>query len=168
MDADIQKALKQDCFLSENVNDALEQSQNYLSINTFLFTSKSSIVMSIKSWLAHIMQNKTIYVMLQARDQDFLTKVLFHLETGIQIHLTSCTLCKDRYNVDDKCLDVERDHHDILAYRFMVTYLSALSPRGKPREKLNLIKNTNEVHQQVIMMMESHEQSTRNKTFGGN
>ena len=39
--------------------------------------SKSNNVMSIKSWLAHIVQNKATYVVLQEKDQDFPTKVLF-------------------------------------------------------------------------------------------
>ena len=81
------------------------------------------------------MQNKDIYVTLQARDQDFLTKVFFHLDTGIQIHLMSCKVYKDRYNVDDKCLDFKRDQHNILAYRFMVSLPECLISKREAKRK---------------------------------
>jgi len=64
-------------------------------------------------------ENRHMYSSIQAADQQFFAKVLFAIDSALQIHWRSCGIATDRNSVNNKVLMMQDTQDLILLHQFI-------------------------------------------------
>ena len=81
--------------------DMVWMTQNLHATLALCFGPSSHSAMFLEDWAHHMYQNCIMYTSLQTSDPSFFTKVLFVINSTLQIHLRSCSQALDRLPVND-------------------------------------------------------------------
>jgi hypothetical protein len=100
--ADIEKLSKQKLYIPSTLMDMVWMTQNLYAIISLCFGEKSHSATFVSDWAKHMYNNRIIYASLQAMDHCFFAKVLFMIDSALQIHWRSCCEASDRMSVNCK------------------------------------------------------------------
>jgi hypothetical protein len=84
--ADIEKLSKQKLYIPTKLMDMVWMTQNLYAIISLCFGGKSHSATLLSDWAKHMYKNRIIYSSLQASDHCFFAKVLFVIDSALQIH----------------------------------------------------------------------------------
>ncbi len=115
---DIDKLAKQKLTIPSSLMDMVWMTQNLQAVISLCFgpTSHSSIL--LKNWANHMYQHRITYNSLQSTNPSFFAKVLFSIDTALQIHWRSCCESTDRTSVNDKVLIMDDYQDQILRHSY--------------------------------------------------
>jgi hypothetical protein len=99
---DLKKLSKQKLYLPSTVMDMVFMVQNLYSILFLCFGKSSHSASFLLGWGNHMFENRLMYSSLHAADPQFFAKVLFAIDSALQIHWRSCCTATDRTSVNDK------------------------------------------------------------------
>ncbi len=116
---DIDKVTKQKLYIPTSVMDMVWMTQNLQATIALCFGPQSHSTIFLDDWAQHMYQNRLMYSSLQATDPAFLTKVLFAIDSALQIHWRSCCQASDRASVNDKVLMMQDSQDQILCHSFL-------------------------------------------------
>jgi hypothetical protein len=92
---DIETLAKQKLFIPTTVMDMVWMMQNLQATNALCFGPTSHSAIFLEDWAQHMYQNKIMYTSLQTSDPSFFTKVLFTIDSALQINWRSCCQTSD-------------------------------------------------------------------------
>jgi hypothetical protein len=116
---DNEKLSKQKLHLPSTVMDMVFMVQNFHAIISLCFGKSAHSVTFLRGWCDHMIENRLIYSSIQAADQQFFAKVLFAIDSALQIHCRSCGIATDRNSVNDKVLMMQDTQDLILQHNFI-------------------------------------------------
>jgi hypothetical protein len=93
--------------------------QNLQATLSLCFGPKSHSATFLDEWAQHMYQNRIMYTSLQTTDPSFFAKVLFAIESALQIHWRSCSQAPNRASVNDKVLLMQDFQDQILRHNFI-------------------------------------------------
>jgi hypothetical protein len=100
----------------------------------------SHSAMFLEDWAQDMYQNCIAYISLQKSDPVFFTKVLFAIDSALQIHWRSCCLTLDRSSVNDKVLMMQDCQDQILCHNFVQPIPKVLLDKIEPISNPNISK----------------------------
>ncbi len=103
---------KQKLHLPLTVMDMVFMVQNFHAILSLCFWKSSHSASFLLGWCNHMFDNRLMYSSLQAADTKFFAKVLFAINSALQIHWRSCGTATDRSSVNDK-VSLMQDTQDL-------------------------------------------------------
>ena len=68
----------------------MEMLQNIYAVISLLFGSSSPLAASHKTWIIHVTSNKSTYMSRHATKPNYLTMVLYKIDSAIQSYLFDC------------------------------------------------------------------------------
>jgi hypothetical protein len=116
---DISKVTKQKMSLPANIMDLVRITQNLHVVISLVFGPQSHSASFPHSWASHMYDNRLIYSSLYSSDSGFYAKVLFAIDSALQIHWHSCCNQDDRMSVNDKVLFMQEQQDMLLCHNFM-------------------------------------------------
>jgi hypothetical protein len=116
---DIEKMSKQKLYLPTSVMDMIWMTQNLQATLSLCFGPKSHSATFLDEWAQHMYQNRIMYTSLQTTDSSFFAKVLFAIDSSLQIHWRSCSQALNRASVNDKVLLMQDCQDQILRHNFI-------------------------------------------------
>jgi hypothetical protein len=116
---DIEKLTKQKLHIPSTVMDMVWMTQNFQATLSLCFGPTSHSATFLEDWAHHMYQNRIMYSSLQTSDPYFFTKVLFAIDSALQIHWRSCSQALDRSSVNDKVLLMQECQDQILRHNFI-------------------------------------------------
>ncbi len=117
--SDLEKLSKQKLHLPSYVLDMVFMIQNFHAILSLCFGKTSHSASFLLEWCNHMFENHLIYSSLQVGDPQFFAKVLFAIDSALQIHWRSCCTATDRSSVNDKVLLMHDSQDLILRHNFI-------------------------------------------------
>ncbi len=108
---------KQKLYLPTSVMDMVWITQNLQATLALCFGKHSATFLD--EWAQHMYQNLIMYTSLQTTDPFFFTKVLFAIDSALQIHWQSCSQALNRASVNNKVLLMQDCQDQILHYNFI-------------------------------------------------
>jgi hypothetical protein len=123
---DIDKMTKQRFYLPNSVMDMVWMTQNLHATISLCFGPNSHSATFLDDWAHHMYQNRIMYSSLHATDPSFFAKVLFSIDSALQIHWRSCCQASDRSSVNDKVLLMQEHQDQILRHNFIQQLLKAI------------------------------------------
>lgn len=110
---------KQKFHLPNSVMGMVWMTQNLHATISLCFDSNSHSATFLDDWAHHMYQNRIMYSSLHATDPSFFAKVLFSIDSALQIHWRSCCQASDRSSVNDKVLLMQEHQDQILRHNFI-------------------------------------------------
>jgi hypothetical protein len=89
--SDIEKLTKQKLYLPNNLMDLVWMTQNFYTVVKLCFGDCCHSAQFLKEWADHMYSNRIMYSTIQASDPFFFAKVLFAIDSALQVHLRSCS-----------------------------------------------------------------------------
>jgi hypothetical protein len=116
---DLEKLSKQKLYLPQSTMDLVFMTQNFYTVISLCFSESSNSAIFLLGWADHMYKNHLMYSSLQAADPSFFAKVLFAIDSALQIHWRSCCNSQDRQSVNDKVLIMQESQDMILRHSFI-------------------------------------------------
>jgi len=119
--SDIEKLTKQKLYLPNTLMDLVWMTQNFYTVVKLCFGDCCHSAQFLKEWADHMYSNRIMYSTIQASDPFFFAKVLFAIDSALQVHWRSCSLASDRLSVNDRVLQMSDIQESILRMSFKQT-----------------------------------------------
>jgi len=116
---ELSKVTKQKMYLPTNIMDLVWITQNLHVVISLVFGPQSHSASFPHSWASHMYDNRLIYSSLYSSDSGFYVKVLFAIDSALQIHWRSCCNQEDRMSVNDKVLFMQEQQDMLLCHNVM-------------------------------------------------
>ncbi len=111
--------MKQKLHLPSTVMDMVFMVQNFHAIISLCFGKSAHSATFLMGWCNHMFESRLMYSSIQAADQQFFAKVLFAIDSALQIHWRSCGIATDRNSVNNKVLMMQDTQDLILQHQFI-------------------------------------------------
>ncbi len=98
--------------------DLVWMTQNLHAVIRLCFSQTLHSAKFLKGWDDHMYKNRLMYSSLHAAEPYFFAKVLFAIDSALQIHWCSCSLTEDRLSVNDSVLHMTEIQYSILWLSF--------------------------------------------------
>jgi len=126
---DLENPSKQKLYLPTSVMDMVFMVQNFPTIISLCFGKNSHSASFQLGWCNHMFENRLMYSSLHATDNQFFAKVLFAIDSTLQIHWRSCCTSSDRESVNDKVLLMHETQDLILRHNFIQQLPKSITER---------------------------------------
>jgi hypothetical protein len=118
---DIEKLTKQKLYIPNTLMDLVWMTQNFYTVIKLCFGDCCHSAQFLKDRADHIYANRIMYSTIQAADTYFFAKVLFAIDSALQLHWRSCSASNDRLSVNDRILQMSDIQDSILRTSFNQT-----------------------------------------------
>jgi hypothetical protein len=107
-------------YLPSDIMDLVWMTQKlHAAVISLVFGPQSHSASFLHSWAMHMYDNRLIYSSLYGSDPSFYAKVLFAIDSALQVHWRSCCNQDNRMSVNDKVLIMQEIQDMLLRHNFM-------------------------------------------------
>ena len=133
--ADINGALNQEILVPYQVEFLRYNIKNTIGAAAFFFSENSILVRRLSQVNNHVKANLVIYESCQYNRKSFSTKILYALDTKIQMWLRQCESASYREDVDNSIIDFSGDLNNILMNQFSMDLPESIKEKFESNSK---------------------------------